>query len=137
MKIRRYSELIRIPDFLGRFNYLKLDGAVGRATFGFDRYLNQAFYHSPEWKDVKSYCITRDNGCDLAHPEHDGTERFIVHHMNPISEEDIYLKRDWILDPEFLITTVHNTHNAIHYSDEKILPSGLIIREPNDTCPWR
>lgn len=137
MKIRRYSELIRLPTFLERFNYLKIGGSVGVETFGFDRYLNQAFYHSSDWNDAKQYCIIRDNGCDLAMPDHDGENRIIVHHMNPISEEDIYLRRDWICDPEFLITTFHNTHNAIHYSNEKILPSGLTVRQPNDTCPWK
>lgn len=137
MRIRRYSELIQLPTFLERFNYLKLGGSVGAETFGFDRYLNQVFYHSGDWADAKQSVIIRDNGCDLGIPDHDGEERLIVHHMNPISEEDIYLRRDWILDPEFLITTFHNTHNAIHFSNEKILPSGLIVRYPNDTCPWK
>lgn len=138
--MRTYSELITLPSFEERFNYLKLDGAVGAATFGFDRYLNQKFYRNYEWKSIRRHVIIRDNGCDLGsedRPIPDGT-RIIVHHINPITIEDIANKEDWLLDPEFLISTTKLTHDAIHYSNESILLSSKPIeRKPNDTCPWR
>lgn len=136
--IRTYSELITLPTYLERFNYLKLDGRVGAETFGFDRYLNQQFYHrDSKWKQVRDLVIIRDNGCDLGVEGYEIHEKIIVHHMNPITMDDIIHKRDWIYDPEFLICTVHNTHNAIHYGDEHLLYKAPLERKPNDTCPWK
>ena len=137
--IRTYSELITIPNFIDRYRYLKLNNKVGEETFGFDRYLNQHFYRLKEWKDIRNYVITRDNGCDLADPDReipDGVP-IIVHHINPISLKDIANKLDWILDPEFLVCTIKRTHDAIHYGDEMLLYSEPIERSPNDTCLWR
>lgn len=136
--MRTYSELITFPTFEERFQYLKLDGRVGEDTFGFDRYLNQRFYRSEEWKQVRREVIIRDNGCDLAIPDREIFGRIIVHHMNPISVSDIDGNEKYILDPEYLITTFKLTHDAIHYGDESILTeSEPIIRTQNDTCPWR
>ena len=136
--MRTYAELIQSPDFLERFRYLKLGGRVGEDTFAFDRWLNQVFYHTPEWKEIRREVILRDNGCDLAHPDRPTFGRLIVHHMNPITERDIVNRSDYLLNPEYLITTVHDTHNAIHYGDESLLMLAQpIIRQPNDTCPWR
>lgn len=136
--IRTYSELITLPTHVERFNYLKLGGRVGADTFGFDRYLNQKFYHDdPRWRSVRDTVIIRDNGCDLGVEGYEIHGKIIVHHMNPITMDDIINKREWIYDPEFLICTVHNTHNAIHYGDEKLLIKGPIERTPNDTCPWK
>ena len=115
--IKSYSELIRIPTFEERFEYLSLDGKVGEDTFGYDRWLNQVFYSSKEWRDFRRDIIIRDNGCDLGVEGYEIFGKIIVHHMNPITLDDIMHDRDWIFDPEFLITTVHNTHNAIHYGD--------------------
>lgn len=136
--MKTYSELIKIPTFEERFRYLKLEGQVGIETFGFDRYLNQKFYKSNEWIQVRKHVIVRDNGCDLAIPEREIPNgiRIIVHHMNPISIEDILEKKDWVFDPEFLICTIKKTHDAIHYSDESILYSEPIERTPNDTTLW-
>lgn len=136
--MKTYSELIKIPTFEERFRYLKLEGQVGIETFGFDRYLNQKFYKSNEWIRVRKHVIVRDNGCDLAIPEREIPNgiRIIVHHMNPISIEDILEKKDWVFDPEFLICTIKKTHDAIHYSDESILYSEPIERTPNDTTLW-
>lgn len=137
-KIRTYSELITLPTHLERFNYLKLGGRVGADTFGFDRYLNQKFYHDdPMWRSSRDIVIIRDNGCDLGVEGYEIHGKIIVHHMNPITMDDIIKKRDWIYDPEFLICTVHITHNAIHYGDEKLLMKGPVERMPNDTCPWK
>lgn len=136
--IRTYSELITLPTYIERFNYLKLDGRVGVDTFGFDRYLNQQFYHQdPKWKQTRDLVIIRDNGCDLGVEGYEIHGKIIVHHMNPITMDDIIHKRNWIYDPEFLICTVHNTHNAIHYGDERLLTTGPIVRTKNDTCPWK
>lgn len=135
--MRTYSELITIPTFEERFKYLQLKGDVGTETFGFDRYLNQVFYRSPEWKRVRDQVIIRDNGCDLAHPEHEIVGRVIIHHMNPVSLRDIEERNEDILNPEYLISTIHATHNAIHYGDESLLPRGPIVRTPFDTCPWK
>lgn len=138
MSIKTYSELIRLPTFEDRFNYLRLSGNVGRETFGFDRYLNQVFYQrSQKWKRARDYVITRDNGCDLAIEGREIYERIIVHHMNPITIEDLERESDLLLDPEFLITTIHNTHNAIHYGDSTLLLRDPIVRSRFDTCPWR
>lgn len=135
---RTYSELIILPTFEERFKYLQLNGAVGRDTFGFDRYLNQYIYQrSQRWKSVRDKIIVRDNGCDLGVEGYSIYGRIIIHHMNPISVEDILSDRDWIFDPEFLICVSHRTHNAIHYGDESLLPQTLIERTKNDTCPWR
>lgn len=137
--IRTYSELITIPNFIDRYRYLKLSNKVGEETFGFDRYLNQHFYRLKEWKDIRNYVITRDNGCDLADPDREipNGVPIIVHHINPISLKDIANKLDWILDPEFLVCTIKRTHDAIHYGDETLLYSEPIERSPNDTCLWR
>lgn len=137
--IRTYSELITIPNFIDRYRYLKLNNKVGEETFGFDRYLNQHFYRLKEWKDIRNYVITRDNGCDLADPDREipNGVPIIVHHINPISLKDIANKLDWILDPEFLVCTIKRTHDAIHYGDETLLYSEPIERSPNDTCLWR
>lgn len=136
--IRTYSELIKLPTFEERFQYLKLDGAVGASTFGYDRYLNQVFYRSPEWKKLRNEIIVRDNACDLGMEGYEiHGQSIIIHHMNPITAEEIEHRDSTILDPEFLITTVLNTHNAIHYGDESLLPKKPVMRTPNDTCPWR
>ena len=137
MKIRTYSELITIPTFEERFEYLRLDGRVGEETFGFDRYLNQVFYKSKEWLRVRDHVITRDNGCDLGMEGHEIYGKVLVHHMNPISKEDILKRNDWLLNPEYLISTIKNTHDAIHYGDASLLITAPIERKPNDTCPWR
>ena len=135
--IRTYSELIRIDTFLERFEYLKLDGRVGVETFGFDRYLNQRFYHSAEWRSIRDYVIARDLGCDLGVAGYEIYGKIYIHHMNPITQKDIIRSNDSMLDPEFLICTTHNTHNAIHYGDQSLLVTGPIERRPNDTCPWK
>ncbi len=137
MKIRRYSELITLPTFEERFKYLQLNGSVGTDTFGFDRYLNQIFYKSKEWKKLRDQIIIRDNGCDLAAEGHDIYGRVIIHHLNPISKDDILNRSDILMNPEYLICTTHSTHNAIHYGDEGLLPRAPIERTPNDTCPWK
>ena len=136
--IRTYSELITIPTFEERFRYLKLDGRVGEDTFGFDRYLNQEFYQrSQEWKDVRNFVILRDCGCDLAIEGREIMSRIYVHHMNPITKEDILHRSKILLDPEYLVCVAKNTHDAIHYGDERILFTNPIVRKANDTCPWR
>lgn len=136
--MRTYSELIQIPTFIERYRYLKLGGRIGEDTFGFDRWLNQYFYGTKEWREIRQKVFIRDDGCDLAHPDFPATGRLIVHHMNPITEKDIVQRSDILLDPEYLITTVLNTHNAIHYGDESLLGiSEIVLREPNDTCTWR
>lgn len=136
--MRTYSELITLPTFEERFEYLKLDGKVGEDTFGFDRYFNQQLYSSPEWKEIRRKVIIRDEGCDLAIPDREIFGKIIVHHMNPMSLEDIEEHNPDIFDPEFLITTFKRTHDAIHYGDASLLiESKPIVRLPNDTCPWR
>lgn len=139
MITRTYSELITFDSFEDRFNYLKLDGTVGDQTFGFDRYLNQILYRSPEWKDIRRVVILRDNGCDLAMDGHDilDSRRVIIHHMNPITPEMIERRDKMIFDPEFLITTILRTHNAIHYGDSDLLIDKPIVRSKDDTCLWR
>jgi hypothetical protein len=138
MNIKTYSELIMLPTFEERYRYLKLDGVVGEETFGFDRYLNQEFYQRDrEWKKVRDYVIIRDNGCDLGIEGREIRGKILVHHMNPITVEDIMRRSKWLLDPEYLICTVKNTHDAIHYGDERILIKDPIERRKNDTCPWR
>lgn len=138
MKIRTYSELIMLPTFEDRFEYLKLSGVVGKETFGHDRYLNQALYKWSEWKQIRDRVIVRDNGCDLGVVGNEVNGKIIVHHMNPISKEDIVNRSDLLLNPEYLITVSMITHEAIHYSDNKLLKSREpVIRSPNDMCPWR
>lgn len=136
-KLRTYTELKQLKTFEERYEYLKLDGQVGIDTFGFDRYLNQAFYRSPEWKSVRNQVIVRDNGCDLGIEGREIHTRILVHHMNPITKEDVLNRSDLLLNPEYLITTVKRTHDAIHYGDSETLIKDLIERTANDTCPWR
>lgn len=136
--IRTYSELSKLKTFRERYEYLKLDGTVGEETFGFDRYINQMFYKSEEWKRIRNYVITRDNGCNLGISDRKIVDSVIlVHHMNPITKEDIINKNEILLDPEYLITTIKPTHDAIHYGDESLLAEDLVIRSKNDTCPWK
>lgn len=135
--IRTYSELITIPTFEERYEYLQLGGVVGKETFGFDRYLNQLFYRTPEWRKVRDYVIVRDNGCDLGIDDREIYGRILVHHMNPLSIDDITHRSEYLLDPEYLICTSKNTHDAIHYSDSGLLILTPIERSKNDTCPWR
>lgn len=138
MWIKSYSELSQLETFEERFEYLRLDGIVGKDTFGFDRIFNQKFYRSEEWKQVRDFVIVRDNGCDLGIEGHEiFGNRIIIHHMNPISIDDIRHSTRNLLDPEYLITTIHRTHNAIHYGDEDQLIKAPIERVRNDTCPWR
>lgn len=136
MNIKTYSELITLSSFEERYRYLKLDGVVGKETFGFDRYLNQLFYKSKEWRSIRNFVITRDSGCDLGVEGHNIYDKILVHHMNPISKEDILGRSDYLLNPEFLISTMKNTHDAIHYGDESLLITAPIQRSKNDTCPW-
>lgn len=135
--IRTYSELIRLKTFEERFEYLKLDGIIGRETFGFDRYLNQMFYTSIEWKKFRRDIILRDNGCDLAIPGLDIIGKIFIHHLNPITKEDILNRTEYLMNPEFVICSSKLTHDAIHYGDSDLLPKGPIERKRNDTCPWR
>lgn len=136
-KFRTYSELKQLKTFEERYEYLKLDGQVGADTFGFDRYLNQVFYKSPEWRSVRNEVIVRDNGCDLGIEGREIHTKILVHHMNPISKEDILERSDILLNPEYLITTVKRTHDAIHYGNANTLIKDPIERSANDTCPWR
>lgn len=135
--IRTYSELIKLKTFKDRFEYLKLDGIVGEETFGFDRYMNQIFYKSIEWTSVRRAVIIRDNGCDLGVEGYEIHGKILIHHMNPINLSDIVHKTDELLNPDYLITTVLSTHNAIHYGDASLLPALPIERRANDTCPWK
>lgn len=137
--IRTYSELIKLQTFEERYEYLRLSGRVGEETFGFDRYLNQMLYNSPEWRNLRHYIITRDNGCDLAMPGRDIAEgvKILIHHMNPITVDDILNRSDFVFNPEYLICTIKNTHDAIHYGDSELLYKDPIVRSKNDTCPWR
>ena len=135
--IKTYSELITIPTFEERYRYLRLKGSVGKDTFGFDRYLNQKFYRSAEWKRVRDKVIIRDLGCDLGIEDREIRGKILIHHMNPITEKDIRYLTDILLDPEYLICVSHDTHNAIHYGDEDLLMKGPVIRTLNDTCPWK
>ena len=135
--IRTYSELCQLSTFEERFDYLRLDGVVGKDTFGFDRYLNQQFYRSSEWKRIRDLVILRDNGCDLGVEDYEIRGRILIHHINPISVEDIHTMSDLLMNPEYLICTSHRTHNAIHYGDESLIITTPIERTQNDTCPWR
>lgn len=137
MIIRTYSELIALSTFEERFEYLRLDGRVGQETFGFDRWLNQKFYKDPEWLRIRDLVIIRDNGCDLGIEGREIYGRILIHHMNPITTEDIVKRSRYLLDPEYLICTVKRTHDAIHYGDEHLLTLDPIERTKNDTCPWK
>lgn len=137
MGVKTYSELITLPTFKERFHYLKLDGVVGEETFGFDRYLNQIFYQSYEWRKIRDLVIIRDNGCDLGIEGREIRGKILIHHMNPISKSDILNRSEFLLNPEYLICTYKNTHDAIHYGDESILYQEPIERTKYDTCPWR
>ena len=137
MIIRTYSELITFPTFEERYRYLRLDGRVGQETFGFDRWLNQKFYKDPEWLRVRDFVIIRDNGYDLGIEGREIHSRILIHHMNPITTEDIVKRSKYLLDPEYLICTVKRTHDAIHYGDESLLILNPIERTKNDTCPWK
>ena len=137
MSIRTYSELIKITSFKDRYEYLRLDGKVGESTFGFDRYLNQILYRSQRWKRIRDKIIIRDQGCDLGIEGYEIGGRIIIHHMNPLLVKDIVDETEFLLNPEYLISTSHDTHNAIHYGNESLLVSEPITRTKHDTCPWR
>ena len=137
MIIRTYNELMLLPTFKERFEYLKLSGRVGEETFGFDRWLNQKFYRSAEWKHLRDQIIIRDNGCDLGVEGREIYGKILIHHMNPISKKDILERTDLLLNPMYLISVTKQTHDAIHYSDDSILMKDPIVRSRNDTCPWR
>lgn len=136
MITRTYSELRRIETFEERYEYLRLAGRVGATTFGFDRHINQALYHSSEWKHVRREVILRDNGCDLGVRGYEINGSLLVHHMNPVDSDDILDRDDLVLNPEFLITTTNQTHNAIHYGDQSLLRKPLVARAPGDTKLW-
>lgn len=136
MKFRNYVELSKLETFEERYRYLELRGVLGLETFGFDRWINQRFYKSYEWQNVRDYVITRDNGCDLGILGYEIYSGLIVHHMNPISLDDIKHGDESLINPEFLITTSLRTHNAIHYGDESLLPRGPVVRERGDTTLW-
>lgn len=136
MIAKSYSELRRLRTFEERFEYLKLGGGVGQETFGFDRWINQQFYLSREWQDARQYVILRDEGCDLGIPGYEIHVGPLIHHMNPMTADDIKHQADWILDPEFLITTTHPTHNAIHYGTNVLVPKVVLERSPRDTKLW-
>lgn len=136
MNTRSYIELSRLDTFEERFDYLNLKGRVGESTFGFDRWINQSFYRSPEWRRARDHVIVRDQGCDLGIPGYEIYKGLLVHHMNPVALRDIQHGEDWIIDPNFLITTSLVTHNAIHYGDESLLPRGPVVRKAGDTTLW-
>lgn len=140
--MRSYTELSKLKTFEDRYQYLRLDGIVGESTFGFDRYFNQAFYHSAEWKKVRRFIILRDSDgdsvLDLGAEDHPIAGRVYIHHMNPISLSDIEKKTDYLLNPEFLVCVSKETHDAIHYGVDHVLTRNVIIeRKPFDTCQWR
>lgn len=137
MMSRTYSELIRLKTLKERYHYLRLGGMIGEKTFGFDRYLNQYLYKSGRWKSLRNEIIIRDEGCDLGCPDYSIGDRIYIHHMNPITVEDVENDRSIIYEPEFLICTSYNTHSAIHFGDESLLPQTPISRRRNDTCPWK
>lgn len=136
--IRTYSALVRLPTFKQRYEYLRLDGSVGEDTFGFDRYLNQIFYKSKEWLEIRDRVIIRDHGCDLGIEGYEINNRILIHHMNPITKADILERTEFLLNPEYLISTMKRTHDAIHYGTyESLINNFVIERTENDTCPWR
>lgn len=137
-KIKRYSDLIKLSTFEDRLNYLKLYGNVGQDTFGFDRYLNQNFYKSLEWRNLRNYIIARDKGCDLGIIDREiYDEKILIHHMNPISKDDIINVSDYLLNPEYLISTCKRTHDIIHYGLDSYKDEIIIERKKYDTCPWK
>ena len=135
--IRTYHDLIQIPSFLERYEYLKIGGVVGETTFGYERYLNQMLYSSRKWKDARNRVLIRDDGCDMGLADYPIGDKIYVHHMNPIAPEMVEENDPVLFEPEFLICVSYQTHNAIHYGDKSLLPQEPIQREPNDTCPWR
>ena len=135
--IKNYTELIKLKNFIDRFEYLKLDGTVGQDTFGFERYLNQGFYHSAEWRAIRDQVIARDLGCDLGIDGYEIHGRIYIHHMNPITVDDIQKITVYLLEPEYLICTTHETHNALHFGDASLLVTEPVVRTPFDTCPWK
>lgn len=138
MEQKTYSELMQIPNFIDRIRYLKLSGKVSENTFGFQRYLNQQFYKSQQWKELRNFVILRDNGCDLAMPGYELNRDILIHHLNPIEIDDIRFQTDKLLNPENLVCVSHITHNIIHYGDEGYIDDlGYTERSSNDTCPWR
>lgn len=134
---RFYTRLSKLTTFEERYKYLQLGGNVGEETFGFDRFINQNFYRSQEWRSIRDYVIVRDNGCDLGIEGYEIHGKIYIHHMNPILVNDFETQSKFLLDPEYLISTTHQTHNAIHYGDESLLMKAPIERNINDTCPWR
>ena len=134
--IKTYSGLTRFYTFEDRLEYLFLPGMVGESTFGFDRYINQKFYTSKEWKDIREYVIVRDEGCDLGVAGYEINGALVIHHINPMESDDIVHGESWILDPEYLITTTKDTHNAIHYGNRSILKKKYVERFPGDTKLW-
>lgn len=138
MKLKTYDELIQLDTFLERYRYLRLGGRVGDETFGFERYLNQVFYRTdPEWLDIRKEVIVRDGACDLGISDREINDIVIIHHLNPLTKNDIIYRTEFLLDPKYLICTSRKTHNAIHYGNENLLILDPIVRRPNDTCPWR
>lgn len=137
MNIKTYSELILLPTFKERFRYLKIGGQVGKATFGYDRWLNQQFYQSPEWRRLRNDIIDRDNACDLGIPGREIYKYVVIHHINPITKQDILDRSDFLMNPEYLICVTDRTHKAIHYGDENLLYTEPVERTRFDTCPWR
>lgn len=135
--IKTYSELITIPTFEERFDYLKLDGVVGQSTFGYDRYLNQILYNSHEWRKFRRDMIIRDQGRDLACEGFDLMNLIVAHHINPITVEDVINRHPKVFDPENIICCSDRTHRALHYGDKDLLLIAPIVRLPNDTCPWK
>jgi hypothetical protein len=135
--IKTYSELIKLPTFIERFRYLKLDGTVGQSTFGYDRWLNQMFYQSPEWKRLRREIILRDNACDLGIEGHDIYKYVVIHHMNPIYKQDLLERNEFCMNPEYLICVTDRTHKALHYGDESLLAIAPVERSRFDTCPWK
>lgn len=136
MRLRTYSELRRIDTFEERYRYLALDGSVGEQTFGFDRWINQEFYRSREWRHMRHFVIARDEGCDLGVLGYEIHESVYIHHMNPMTPDQIINGDEDILNPEYLISVTHRTHNAIHYGDERLLPRQFVERRPGDTKLW-
>lgn len=137
MTIKTYHDVIQLSTFEERFEFLRLRGEIGLSTFGFDRYLNQAFYTSSEWRRIRNEVIVRDNGCDLACEDRPIFGKILIHHINPISQDDILNRAESLLDPMYLVCVSHETHNALHYGDISLLPKGPTVRMPGDTVPWR
>lgn len=137
MSRKTYRELISIDDYLDRYEYLRIGGVVGESTFGSNRYLNQILYRSYDWKKFRREMIIRDNGCDLAHPDYEIGGIIILHHINPITIDDVKNRRRCVFDPENVVCVSHRTHEAIHYGDDTLLMKGPVVRRPGDTIPWR